>query len=266
MDRSGASLLISSWLAVFFFTTTASFAQKPAKNPVEAAPQQSGMGGISSAGSFAPMYDEHRRPITAGGFVDKGTTVFKDVSKSSGLASWRHVMGTPQKKYIIETDGSGVGLIDYDNDGWLDIYLVNGSTYDALDGKEDSAARGTLPQQSRRHIYRCGGKSRRHQRPLGIRRGHCRLRQRRLARHLCCNCGKNRLYHNNHDGTFTDVAEKAGVTLGNWSRRRNMGRLQRRRTARSVRIGLRALRSEQSARCGRRAAWRSPSARCAASR
>ena len=32
-----------------------------------------------------------------------------------------------------------------------------------------------------------------------------------------CNFGKNRLYHNNHDGTFTDVAEKAGVTLGNWS-------------------------------------------------
>ncbi len=31
------------------------------------------------------------------------------------------------------------------------------------------------------------------------------------------NFGKNRLYHNNHDGTFTDVAEKAGVTLGNWS-------------------------------------------------
>jgi len=33
-------------------------------------------------------------------------------------------MGTPEKKYILEADGSGVGLIDYDNDGWLDIYLV----------------------------------------------------------------------------------------------------------------------------------------------
>ena len=34
---------------------------------------------------------------------------------------------------------------------------------------------------------------------------------------MCANFGKNRLYRNNHDGTFTDVAEKAGVTLGNWS-------------------------------------------------
>ena len=57
-------------------------------------------------------------------------------------------MGTAQKKYILETDGSGVGLIDYDNDGWLDIYLVNGSTYDALTGKKDSAARRAVPQQS----------------------------------------------------------------------------------------------------------------------
>ena len=93
------------------------------------------MSGISSAGTFAPVYDAQKRPITAGGFVDHGPVVFADVTKSSGLASWQHVMGTRQKKYILETDGSGVGLIDYDNDGWLDIYLVNGSTYDALAGK-----------------------------------------------------------------------------------------------------------------------------------
>jgi len=130
--------------------------------------QQTGMGGgIASAGVFSPVYDSEKRPITAGGFVDTGTVVFEDITKAAGLAQWQHVMGTPQKKYILETDGSGVGLIDYDNDGWLDIYLVNGSTYDALDGKE------TPPHSA--------------------------------------------LFHNNHDGTFTDVAEKAGVTLGNWS-------------------------------------------------
>ncbi len=44
-------------------------------------------------------------------------------------------MGTPEKQFIIETVGSGVALLDYDNDGWLDIYLVNGSTYDAESGK-----------------------------------------------------------------------------------------------------------------------------------
>ena len=93
------------------------------------------MGGISSAGTFAPVYDAEKRPITAGGFVDKGAVVFEDVTKAAGLGGWRHVMGTSQKKYILETDGLGVGLIDFENDGWLDIYMVNGTTYDALSGK-----------------------------------------------------------------------------------------------------------------------------------
>ena len=44
------------------------------------------MGGISSAGTFAPVYDEHKRPITAGGLVDTGTVVFEDATKASGSA------------------------------------------------------------------------------------------------------------------------------------------------------------------------------------
>src|SRR6266568_7951020 len=99
------------------------FAQKPEQKPAPQpqTQQQSGMGGISSAGTFAPVYDTQKRPITAGGFVDTGPVVFEDATRAAGVASWRHVMGTTQKKYILETDGSGVGLIDFDNDGWLDI-------------------------------------------------------------------------------------------------------------------------------------------------
>ena len=89
--------------------------------------------------------DDKHRVITAGGFVKTGPVVFEDISEKSGLATWTHNMGTPAKDYIIETKGSGVGLIDYDNDGWLDIYLVNGSTFDALAGKEP---RRRMPRSS----------------------------------------------------------------------------------------------------------------------
>jgi len=62
----------------------------------------------------------------------------QDSTKQAGLSGWQHKMGVPEKNYIVETNGSGVCLLDYDSDGWLDIYLVNGSTFNALDG---SAAR-----------------------------------------------------------------------------------------------------------------------------
>ena len=186
-----------------------------AQKPVEK--QQSGMGGIASAGTFAPVYDAEKRPITAGGFVNKGTVVFEDATKAAGLSSWRHVMGTPQKKYILETDGSGVGLIDYDNDGWLDIYLVNGSTYDALSGKT------TPPHAALFHNNHDGtftdvaeqaGVSN-DRWGFGVAIGD--FDNDGWPDIFVANFGKNRLYRNNHDGTFTDVAEKAGVTLGNWS-------------------------------------------------
>ncbi len=62
---------------------------------------------------------------------------YTDITASAGIA-FRHVSGTPLKNYIIETPGSGSAFLDYDNDGWLDIYIVNGSTYRAIEGKEPS--------------------------------------------------------------------------------------------------------------------------------
>jgi enediyne biosynthesis protein E4 len=184
--------------------------QKPASMP-------SGMGGHTTAGDFAPVYDSEKRPITAGGFVDSGPFIFKDISVSSGLAKWQHVMGTAQKKYILETDGSGVALLDYDNDGWLDIYLVNGSTYDALSGKT------TPPHAALFHnnhdgtftdvTAKAGVQNDRW--GFGVAVGD--FDNDGWPDIFVANFGKNRLYRNNHDGTFTDVAEKAGVTLGNWS-------------------------------------------------
>jgi hypothetical protein len=118
------------------------------------APRQpaAGAGGQEQAGAHPPVLDAQHRPITAGGFVKTGPIVFEDISEKAGLTHWTHKMGTPAKSYIIETKGSGVGLIDYDNDGWLDIYVVNGSTLDALDGKERRRMRRCSTTTTTEHL------------------------------------------------------------------------------------------------------------------
>ena len=133
--------------------------------------------------------DAQQRPITAGGFVKSGPVVFEDVSEKAGLTKWTHKMGTPAKKYIVETKGSGVGLIDYDNDGWLDIYVVNGSTFDALDGKETPPHAALFHNNHDGTFTDVAAQGRRDKRSLGHRRGHRRLRQRWMARHLCVRTG-----------------------------------------------------------------------------
>jgi enediyne biosynthesis protein E4 len=189
----------------------------PQGQPAPQQQPQQGMSGIAGGIGAAPVYDEQRRPITAGGFVSKGPIVFKDITKEAGLAGWRHKMGVPEKKFIVETNGSGVCLIDYDNDGWLDIYLVNGATFDSLDGKEPpphaalfhnnhdgtfTDVSATAGVQNDRWGYGCSVADYDNDGWPDLYVG---------------NYGKNRLYHNNRNGTFTDVAEQAGVALGNWS-------------------------------------------------
>jgi len=61
-------------------------------------------------------------------------------------------MGAPEKKFIVETNGSGVCLIDYDNDGWLDITWVNGATFDSLDGKESPPTRPSSTTTTTAHL------------------------------------------------------------------------------------------------------------------
>ena len=98
-------------------------------------PQSGASSGASTGGTYAPVLDAEKRPITAGGYVDAGPIVFQNIAEKAGLTGWHQQTGTPEKKYILDTVGAGVALLDYDNDGWLDIYMVNGSTYDAMTGK-----------------------------------------------------------------------------------------------------------------------------------
>ena len=65
---------------------------------------------------------------------------FADVTAEAGLAGFRHVSGSAEKNYIIETTGSGVALWDFDSDGLLDVYLINGSTLELRAGGPPRAA------------------------------------------------------------------------------------------------------------------------------
>src|SRR5260370_15379038 len=112
------------------------------KRPIEKTTQSSPMG-MATGAAHAPRKDDKSRLITAGGFVDDAPIVFLDITKQAGLDKFHHRMGTPQKSTIIETNGSGAALLDYDNDGWLDIYLLNGSIAAAMAGKK-MAPRTTL--------------------------------------------------------------------------------------------------------------------------
>jgi len=185
--------------------------QSSAGSPGE--PMQRSNGGMASGAPKAADFDSQHRPITAGGFVKTGPVIFQDIAAAAGLTTWRHIAGTPDKHLILEAKGPGVCLLDYDNDGWLDIYLVNGSTYDAL------AGRATPPHAALFHNNRDGTFTDVTQ-SAGVandRWGYgCAVGDYDndgWPDLYVTNYGGNRLYRNNHDGTFTDMAEKAGVTV-----------------------------------------------------
>ena len=195
---------------------TSSAATEPSKPQL---PQATAgpVSGMANAGPQAAQYDSQHRPITAGGFVKSGPIIFQDVAAAAGLTKWHHTAGTPEKRLILEAKGPGVCLIDYDNDGWLDIYLVNGSTYDALAGKAEPP-HAALFHNNHDGTFTDVTES------AGVANGRWGMGC-AVADYdndgwpdlYVTNYGKNRLYRNNHDGTFTDVADKAGVAIGTWS-------------------------------------------------
>ncbi len=173
--------------------------------------------GVSTGTARSPILDAQHRPITAGGFVDGAPVIFSDITHAAGLDQFHHRSGTPEKNSILEAPGSGVALLDYDNDGWLDIYLLNGSTVPALKGKEP-APRAMLFHNNHDGTFtdvttKAGVANER----WGFGVAVADYDNDGWPDLYVANFGKNRLFHNNHDGTFTDVAEAAGVALGGWS-------------------------------------------------
>jgi len=167
--------------------------------------------------NHAVQLDSEHRVITAGGFVKSGPIVFQDISGKAGLTKWTHKMGSPAKDYIIETKGSGVCLFDYDNDGWLDIYVVNGSTLEALTGKATPPHAALFHNNHDGTFTDVSAKAGVQNDRWGFGCAVADYDNEGYPDLYVSNFGPNRLYHNNKNGTFTDIAEKAGVQLANWS-------------------------------------------------
>ena len=142
---------------------------------------------------------------------------FLNVGKEAGLNTKTIFGGEHKNKYLLETTGCGVAFYDYDNDGWLDIFLVNGTRLEGFPA-------GDGPTNRLFHNNRDGTFT-----DITVKAG---LVHAAGWGQGCCigdydndgwddlfitYFGKNVLYHNNGDGTFTDVSQKAGVA-GNGKR------------------------------------------------
>jgi enediyne biosynthesis protein E4 len=206
----GAPGLFAAGVLMFALPCCSATAQQPKAGQ---APQ----GGASTGGVYAPVHDAEHRPITAGGFVESGPVIFQDISRQSGLAKWRYEGGSADKSYIVESLGSGVALLDYDNDGWLDIYLVNGMTYDAMNGKAESPHAALFHNNHDGTFTNVAGQAGVTNDRWGVGVAVGDYDNDGWPDLYVTNVGKNRLYHNNHNGTFTDLAEQAGIALGDWS-------------------------------------------------
>jgi len=135
---------------------------------------------------------------------------FINVARESGLNAKTIFGGEHKNKYLLETTGCGVAFYDYDNDGWLDIFLVNGSRLEGFPS-------GSEPTS---HLFRNNRDG-----TFTDVTAKAGVAHSGWGQGVCIGdydndgwedlfvtyYGKNVLYHNNGDGTFTDVSQKAGV-------------------------------------------------------
>lgn len=134
---------------------------------------------------------------------------FVDVAESAGLAAFVHTDGGSGRKFFVEQMGSGVAMLDYDADGWQDLYFCSGQPLPGYEGPKPSnrlfrnRGDGTFEDVTERAGVGCGRYS------IGVTVGDYD-NDGYLDLYICC-FGPNVLFRNRGDGTFEDVTEKAGV-------------------------------------------------------
>src|SRR5436305_5269294 len=183
-----------------------------AQTPQKQDKPQGGMGGVTTG--EARTYASRR---TAGITDDKAPVVFEDVTAKTALARFKHRSGSAEKNYIIDAVSGGVAIFDYDNDGLPDIYLLNGSTFEALRGKAP-APRAALYHNLGNWKFEDGTDKAgvaNERWGMGVAVGD--YDNDGWPDLYAGNFGVSRLYHNNGNGTFTDVADKLNVARKGWS-------------------------------------------------
>ncbi|MGB2714555.1 MAG: CRTAC1 family protein [Vicinamibacterales bacterium] len=142
--------------------------------------------------------------------------LFHQVPASASGITWKHDNAMSPERYLPETVGAGCAFLDYDNDGWMDIYLVNSGPCDFY--KPSKPPRNALYRNNRDGTFTdvtekagvAGGTF-----GMGVAVGD--YDNDGLPDIFVTSYGRCILYHNNGDGTFTDVTEKAGVAAPGWT-------------------------------------------------
>ena len=141
---------------------------------------------------------------------------FEEVRPEKSGITWTHTSGKSPEKYLPESSGPGCAFLDYDNDGWMDIYLVNSGKCDFFTPNQPlrnalyrNDRDGTFTDVTEKAGVGAGGYGQ------GVAVGD--YDGDGFPDLYVTQYGRNILYHNNGDGTFTDVTEKAGVAAPGWS-------------------------------------------------
>jgi enediyne biosynthesis protein E4 len=141
---------------------------------------------------------------------------FEEVPPSKSGITWIHQSGMSAERYLPETMGAGCAFFDYDNDGWMDIFLVNSGRCDFYD--PDPSLRNALYKNNRDGTFTdvtekagVGGVGYGQGVAVGDYDGDG------FADLFVTGYGRSVLYHNNGDGTFTDLTAKSGISTPGWA-------------------------------------------------
>src|SRR3954453_7537829 len=166
-----------------------------------------GLAGASTLTEFSPW---GRRVVAA-------APLFEEIPPSVSGINWVHENAMSANRYLPETMGPGVAFFDYDNDGWMDIFMVNSGAADFY--APGTPLKNALYKNNRDGTFRdvtdkagiTGGKE------FGMGCAIADYDNDGCADILVTAYGRCTLYHNNGNGTFTDVTDKAGLAAPGWT-------------------------------------------------